>query len=179
MASPSLATEVRWGQGGLYWPTYHYGLYCASATVLGKTHWVDWIRSAIGKYNNIIGYTHPTWAYSGCRNYGIGLATANISGCGTTGNTVQPGTSTITHSEIRYNQGAYWVKPYITGGYNFHKTTLHEFGHSQGMPHSCTSTAVMWGTDSTQDTLTSDDKYAHEYLYSTFNGPPAANNACV
>ncbi len=50
------------------------------------------------------------------------------------------------------------MKPYNTGGSNFHKTTLHEFGHSQGMPHSCTSSAVMWGTD-TQETLTSDDKW--------------------
>jgi len=54
---------------------------------------------------------------------------------------------------------------------------MHEYGHAQGLAHSCTTNAVMWRGDNAVTQLNNDDKYGMRWIYdANFYGPPLPDN---
>ena len=58
---------------------------------------------------------------------------------------------------ISYSNSKTYYLPGSSGNCGLYWTTLHEFGHSQGLQHTTVSTAVMWKADNGTTSLQPDD----------------------
>lgn len=128
--------------------------YCVSGTVSAHTSWPSFISSDVGKWNAVTGAHQVHWS-PGPGGCAIIFNTGNVGDCGVTNWSISGGV--ITSATSRYNTGtAYW-RGTDTGGCNFDYTTLHEFGHANGLAHSTLTTAVMYGTDNAKTSYQADD----------------------
>ncbi|WP_354531319.1 matrixin family metalloprotease [Nakamurella sp. UYEF19] len=178
-ASPAAA----YGAGAVSWPVGLSGQYCLGSTATAHTSWPGYISTAVTQYNNITGYPRPYWSRSCGPGYQINIHVSSlpVGLCGATSHT-PPQTGTLTSADISYTTRYGYVRgvPGTATSCNFDYVTTHEFGHSQGMPHGCVASAVMYGYDKGISVLTSDDKYSHRWLYDpNFIGPPSPDSSCA
>jgi len=122
--------------------------------------------------------SNPTWTQStsGCSvNFSrVALAPNN---CGFTTITWNNSTGKLTHAEVEYNTNKSYPTSGSSGGCNFHWTTLHEFGHSQGLRHSKVSTAVMYKFNNGAGSYQPDDKSSISCSYQSPTNPWCINNS--
>lgn len=175
----SVPTAYAWHQGHGYWDnSVTTRNYCLNSTVTGHTSWPALIASAVDQYNNYSngGTSHPQWVSSCAHgNHPIDFVVAPLDPglCGLT--SWAPGSGAMADAKIDYtNRYTYYGGSQTNC--NFTWTTLHEFGHSQGLVHSCNSAAVMYYADNAVSYLTTDDQSAYQWEYNRppFSGTPDA-----
>lgn len=162
-------------------PPYNY---CSRSGVSGHTNWDNLIDASVAQYNALhsAGYTNPSWSrVLSCTSkviFDVGSIRSTL--CGLTSWSPANGQH-LTSAIIDYsNTKTFWDGTQNGKDCNFRWTSLHEFGHSQGLGHSCTASAVMVGSDNKVTTLQADDKAGVRWIYdATFFGPPIPDNpAC-
>lgn len=153
------------------WNWSYTGTYCYSTSVAAHTSWLTYIAQDVGKWNGL----RTTTVYSpvftaGCNGHNAtDFLFANL-GAGLCGS--------ASNNHVYYNTAkTYGGRNGVVGQCNFDWTTLHEWGHTLGVEHSCQSGAVMWYADNGVTNLTTDDKNAIYYWYSNQN-PPGKTLPC-
>ncbi|WP_084614900.1 matrixin family metalloprotease [Nakamurella lactea] len=175
--------STKWYTGGVFWPRATNSFYCTTSAVNAHSSWPATIANAVDLYSNYAngGTQHPQWS-AGCPHanhpidvLNIPLGTLSSGGpCGNSDHTPAT-TGYLTHAYVRFNSQVAYDHPGIYYCHFYH-TAIHEFGHSQGLPHSCNSAAIMYKYDNPVDYLTTDDKSAYQWLYNRppFTGTPDA-----
>ncbi len=167
---------------GIWWSRTEGGhLWCEESTVTRHTNWSDLIFQSIGQYNGLP-YTNPDFLKTTCDNshkitFNQQVRDDLRNVCGATGVTRKT-TGQIVAVEITYSgYQSFWDGVQNGADCYFRSTTLHEYGHGQGLGHSCEFNAVMWDTDRGYSTLQADDKFGMRRIYdATWGGPPYADN---
>lgn len=156
------------------WATPSTGTYCLSPTVINNG-WTNLVQPSMTSWNNVATYSRPTFNYTACGGHqSIGIAAmANMSACGVTLPLTKDTAGLISHAEIRLRseKQRYWNST-PNGTCNFRYSATHEIGHALGLNHTCLQSAVLYYRDNAVSTLTSDDKNAHRWAYTSWGGPP-------
>lgn len=151
-----------WTLDTFKWNIGTSGTYCLASTV--TAHGLDWINTIQGRVNsyNAVSTTgvKPTWTRTGttsCSTQQIIWNQASLAAglCGYT--LVSTSGSSAVHATISYSSSKTYYLPGSSGNCGLYYTTLHEFGHSQGLQHTTINTAVMWNIDNGATSLQSDD----------------------
>jgi hypothetical protein len=168
-----------YGPSYIHWPHSKSGEVCFQSSMTVHPSWTGYLDDDLDQYNNISSsYTHPHWANS-CAASSISWDRISLASglCGRT-DVVWNSSNTITSAEVHWTtRYSYYLS--ITGANQctFDYAALHEFGHSQGLTHSCNSSAIMYYTDNGATNLTSDDKYGYRFVNDpNFFGPPNPDN---
>lgn len=150
---------------GRHWakPLSGTNYYCPQSSVSRHTNWVNLIDTDIRQYNNLRLTKAPQWSRNcAASTYAIQFVQVtldaqycgyNVSAYTSTGmmiNSTEKYTTRKTFYDSATNQGS-------STNCSFQWTTLHEFGHSQGLGHSTVSSAVMYPNDNNQRGLQTDD----------------------
>lgn len=171
LASPASAYSLN----GRRWQTPFSGTWCAGSTVTVHSSWTTYISQDVGKYNSLGSYPKPSWSYSSTCNGArihFDASPLPVNLCGNS-STTSIGEPYILGATVVYNRyKSYGGRNGFTGDCSFDWTTLHEFGHTQGLGHSCTSGTVMWASDNGITTLTTDDRNGMRKIYDpSYTGP--------
>lgn len=161
---------------GPKWPLGSY-TWCTDSNVAAHS-WTGFITSDVGQYNSLSSsFTVPSWSgpVGGCSGSKVSFTQGSIAAglCGLTTYTTTAGGTQMQVAQIQYSLSKTYWRGASTGNCNFDFTSLHEFGHTQGLGHSCTVNTVMWKSDNAVTSLTGDDKAGEHYLYgATYTGTP-------
>lgn len=157
---PAAPNAAAYGTPFGYWPRSNGNLtFCYSDAVsVAHPGWPSYIRADVTKWNNVSSGPRPKWLQppGGCA---ITFDTAALAGnlCGYTTWTLATA-KPISYANVKYNSSLSYYRIGQSRGYcEFDWTTLHEFGHANGLSHSSVSTAVMYGSDNVRTSYTSDD----------------------
>mgnify|MGYP002336499934 CR=1 FL=1 len=153
---------VQWGGGGS-------GSYYLRPSITAHSGWSDYIAEDIGKYNNIPGINNPTWSRTYTQSQAlIEAEQVSLSStlCGKT-YFYWTGSNDLYYALIQYSSNkSYGGRNGASGNCNFDWTTMHEFGHSQGMGHSGFWTAIMNPSDNGVTNFHQDDLNCMAAIYS-------------
>lgn len=121
--------------------------------------WAASIDSTVPKWNGVTSADNPTYKRkAGDQNCDTDVYFSGTGGCGLT--TTWSVGSTITAAEIDYRSGVTYYWGSGSGDCQFVNTTLHEFGHAEGLKHTYVTSAVMWHINNGVTNLQTDDVYA-------------------
>ena len=136
-------------------------------------HGADWINAIQGRVNtyNAIVTTgaKPVWTRRGttsCSTQEIVWNQAALAAGLCRYTTVSTSGSDGAHATISFSSSKTYHLPGSPGNCGLFYTTLHEFGHSQGLEHTTVSSAVMWGTDNGVTAMQEDDILGLKARYS-------------
>lgn len=162
-ATAQAATAQSFALTGQRWVSNTSGTYCYD-TGVSINGWGAIIPGLVNQYNSLPGYTHPTWT-QGCGSNAMDFLIGNLDDglCGYSQWLFNG--AFIFAAHIYYRYGSSYGGPGSGARCDFANTTLHEFGHTQGLAHSCNSMSVMQNMGLSYQSLKVDDKYGHRYVY--------------
>lgn len=152
---------VQWGGSG----TGHYYL---RSSVTAHSAWNNFIAEDVDKYNNIPAISNPTWSRTTTQSQALlefEQVSLGLTVCGNT-NYYWSASTDLYYALMQYSSNkSYGGRNGEVGDCNFDWTTLHEFGHSQGMGHSGFWAAIMYPNDNGVTTFHQDDLNCMAAIY--------------
>ena len=157
--------------------TRNHRLYRMSASV--QPPWISFTNQGVDQYNALGGTPStnqpPDWTYcaGNCSHIVFDVESLSSTVCGHFEDYYQGAeflNVTISYSTVK----TYGGRNGASGDCTFDSVTLHEFGHAQGLAHSCAGGAVMWAYNTSTNylALSGDDKVGMRRIYDTgFPGP--------
>lgn len=82
---------------------------------------------------------------------------------------------------MEYNDNKFYYQGSSAPGENycsFDFVTIHEFGHTQGINHTCDHNAVMWYRDNNKKSLNLDDRRSYISLFTNGDAAGAEQRVC-
>lgn len=169
---------------GRRWTYSYAGTYCYFPAIY-TNGWQNFIQEDVAQYNALrnpgAGYYGPSWSLNCNGTNAIDFNVVPLGSlCGLARYVNQPGSIYLDAIHIEYNTNkTYGGRNGAAGQCHFDRTTLHEFGHSQGLSHSCSSSTIMYKyTSPPLSSLQSDDKIGHRVVYDPSYSPPYAPQEC-
>lgn len=155
------------------WPAGSSLAYCRSDSVNAHGGWASYIAASVSKWNGVTSARQPRWhASTGSQTCATSFTTSALSAslCGLTTTSSRGGQ--ISTAVVRYSTSKTYDRGNGSGTCNFDWTTLHEFGHANGLRHSYLSTAVMYANDNGRTAYQTDDIYSIRCSYPV-GAPPS------
>lgn len=152
---------VQWGGSG-------NANYYLRPSVTAHAGWANFIAEDVAKYNNIGGVDNPTWGRTFTQSQAL-IEMEQVSlGSTLCGKTYFYWTSSndLYYALTQYSSNkSYGGRNGIVGSCSFDWTTMHEFGHTQGMGHSGFWNAIMYPSDNGMSTFHQDDLNGMAAIY--------------
>lgn len=163
--------------------------YCVDSSIsVALPQWITYISQDVGQYNLLGGspttFNPPKWglgASGGCSGQPLTIKRSLLArtACGVTNMVWNTGNNIYGSGSIMLNSSkTFGGRNGYTGDCTFDWTVLHEWGHSQGLLHSCAAGAVMYYADNRVQNLTGDDKVGFRYIYDPPFNQPAPTAPC-